>query len=405
MMGKKIRLLFLAPRLPFPMDTGGKIRTANLIKQIAKTCELHLACFSFQKEDYRLADEFSRGQFSVTLIELQKPAGSINKAWKIISDDEPYSISKYNNPAMKKTISDMVSGRKFDLVHVDHIHMAHYRCVFPDIPALVDEHNVEYRILERCVPVEKNWIMKNVYRQQAAKTKRFEKEFLDKFTACSAVSDDDARDLMALTNKAISVHVVPNGVDTEFFQLAEQGGCPLQEAIVFTGSLDWLPNEDAVLFFCQDILPLIHRQRPHVKFFVVGKNASDAILKEAKKNNQVVVTGRVDDVRPFLERSKVFVAPLRIGGGTRLKILEAMSMKRAVVSTTVGAEGISYREGQHVLLADRPNDFAARVLALLSDPLKCQAMGEAGRQLVLNEYDWNIVRKKLLEIYERMLAK
>jgi glycosyltransferase involved in cell wall biosynthesis len=197
-----------------------------------------------------------------------------------------------------------------------------------------------------------------------------------------------------------SGYVVPNGVDTAYFKKIEDRKEKIEDAIVFTGSMDWLPNNDAALYFCKDILPLIWQTEPGVKFYIVGKGASAGLTEYAKRDRRIVLTGRVDDVRVFVERSKVFAVPLRIGGGTRLKILEALSMEKAVVSTTIGAEGISHQNGHNIVLADEPGAFAENVVQLLKDPQRCASLGKAGRDLVIEKYEWNVIGSKLKDIYE-----
>jgi glycosyltransferase involved in cell wall biosynthesis len=166
--------------------------------------------------------------------------------------------------------------------------------------------------------------------------------------------------------------------------------------------MDWLPNEDAVLYFCREILPLIWQRNNKVKFYIVGKGPTKAIQSLGEKDARIVVTGRVDDVRPLMAKAKVFVVPIRVGGGTRLKILEAMSMKKAVVSTTLGAEGIKYSQGKDILIADQPQDFADHVVRLLKDQVAASNMGEAARSLVCRTYDWHIVGEKLNQIYHEV---
>jgi len=182
--------------------------------------------------------------------------------------------------------------------------------------------------------------------------------------------------------------VVPTGVDTEYFSPAPSA--PSGRTLVFTGSMDWLPNEDAMQFFCRDILPLIRAEEPQVTLSIVGR-APTPTVKRLADTHGVVVTGGVDDVRPFMQDAAVYIVPLRIGGGTRLKIFEAMSMDKAVVSTTVGAEGLPVVAGEHVVLADEPTAFARAVVGLLRDTDQRARLETAGRALVLERYDWSAV--------------
>jgi polysaccharide biosynthesis protein PslH len=170
---------------------------------------------------------------------------------------------------------------------------------------------------------------------------------------------------------------------------------PSEPRLVFTGSMDWLPNEDAMTYFCHDVLPLIQQQEPRVRLSIVGRAPTPAV--RALASNSVDVTGTVDDVRPYMEKASVYIVPLRIGGGTRLKIFEAMSMGKAVVSTTIGAEGLPIVDGTHAIVADQPRAFASAVLSLIRDKARRKAVEEAARSLVVEHYDWSAVAGELEE--------
>ncbi|MFC1510690.1 glycosyltransferase family 4 protein [Candidatus Omnitrophota bacterium] len=401
-----MKVLFIAPRMPLPADTGGKIRTFNIIKQLAKNNDVTLACFSFNDGDHFFLKDFKALNIKVKLVS-KKENNFFQKCWYVFMNILPYSAAKYYCPLMFKAIEGLLVDEPFDLIHVDHVHMAHYVSSFKGIPCLVDQHNVEYRILERCASVERMIIKKIIYKAQAKKMKRYESKMLRYFSAASAVSKDDAQILVELLDAAIPIHVLPNGVDTGYFkwpiieQINGDADSLIEEnAVVFTGSMDWLPNDDSALYFCKKILPLIWCLDNKVKFYIVGKNPSHQLIEYAKKDKRIELTGRVDDVRVYVAKSKVFVVPLRIGGGTRLKILESLSMKKPVVSTTIGAEGIDYTQDENIVLADIPEIFAEKVFSLLKDEARRRLLGEAGRKLVKEKYDWSIVGEKLESIYQ-----
>ena len=301
---------------------------------------------------------------------------------------------------MEREISNLIKTRTFEAVHVDHLHMAHYLKCFNGVPCMLDEHNVEYKILQRCAQVEKSWAKRIAYEEQSRKMNVFEAHMAEQFSCVFTCSTDDRILLNKITNGLVPIYVVPNGVDTQFFQPSSNG--TLENALVFTGSMDWLPNDDAITYFCQEILSLIWRRDPSIKMYVVGKSPSSAVKELAAKDSRVIVTGRVDDVRPFIAKSKVFVVPLRVGGGTRLKILEAMAMGKAVVSTSIGAEGIMYAPDQNIRLADTPEDFAQKTVETINDPKNLQALGKFGRELVLEQYDWNVVGRQLRHFYRKI---
>jgi glycosyltransferase involved in cell wall biosynthesis len=208
------------------------------------------------------------------------------------------------------------------------------------------------------------------------------------------VSDADRESFARLYPGAIRqpVHVIPTGVDTDFYRPAPSP--PASRGLVFTGSMDWLPNEDAMIWFCRDVLPLIRAQEPQTTLTIVGRAPTPQVVRLGREAG-ITVTGTVDDIRPYVGSAAVYIVPLRIGGGTRLKIFEAMSMGKAVVSTSVGAEGLPVNDGEHLVLADEPAAFAASVVQLMRDVDRRRMLERAARKLVLDRYDWSAVAGEL----------
>jgi glycosyltransferase involved in cell wall biosynthesis len=216
-----------------------------------------------------------------------------------------------------------------------------------------------------------------------------------------AVSEEDRKRLTGLAPGAATA-AIPTGVDTQYFHPNGRPTIPVR--LVFSGSMDWQPNEDAVIYFGEAILPRIRARAPDVSFTVVGRNPSQR-LRDVAARTGIAVTGTVDDVRPFLDEAAVYVVPLRAGSGTRLKIFEALAMAKPVVSTTVGAEGLSITPGRDIVLADDPEEFAGAVLALLDDPERRRALGEAGRTLVRERYSWEQVAREFEQCCERAAVR
>lgn len=395
-----MKILFLAPRMPLPADTGGKIRTFNILKQLALESEVHLVCFSFEANDKDYIHDLTKLGILVTLVPMTESSTFQKISW-LLFHGLPISLVKYHTKAMEETLQNLMRTEKIDAVHVDHLHMAHYLNCFKEIPCMLDEHNIEYKILQRCAAVERSWPRKLAYQEQSRKMNYFEAEISQRFSCVFTCSNDDRILLNKITNGQVPIYVVPNGVDTEFFE--PQNNVPQEDALVFTGSMDWLPNDDAITYFCHEILPLIWQKNPDIKMYVVGKSPSSAVKDLAAKDKRVIVTGRVDDVRPYIAKSKVFVVPLRVGGGTRLKILEAMAMGKAIVSTTIGAEGITYTPDDNIVLADNPEDFAQKTVDVIADSKKIEDLGISGRQLVKEDYDWGVVGRQLRHFYKKAI--
>ena len=399
-----MKVLFIAPRLPLPADTGGKIRTLNILRQIAKRTSVHLVCFSFNESDDEYAESLEQEGISVTLVAHQ-PCPPFRKAVAVFTKEVPVSLAAYDAKKMEEVIRGLITEHDYTVVHFDHVHTSHYRHCCQHIPGILDEHNVEYRILERCAVIEKSWIKRWIFANQARKMKTVEARMIKEFTHVLTCSQEDKNILSGFSNGETSFTVIPNGVDTQYFKSSlavnsQEKAAQKPQALVFTGSMDWLPNTDAVVYFCREILPLIWQKKTAVQFYIIGKNPTSMVQRLAQGDERIIVTGRVPDVREYIERSQIFVVPIRIGGGTRLKILEAMSMGRAIVSTMVGAEGILCTSGRDILIADQPQDFSDQILNLLDDEERRLRMGEAGRALVCEHYDWDKVGEKLWAVYQ-----
>ena len=264
------------------------------------------------------------------------------------------------------------------------------------VPVLLTVHNLVFRVAERMAGREGSWRSRLKGRVNLAKLRALETEIYRRPYQFVTCSEADRQGLLELAPRA-RVSVVPNGVDTSYFHLSgPAAGDP--DRLLFTGKMEYQPNSDAVGFFMAEVMPRVRRARPGAHLEVVGMSPPPHLL-ELAQGQPMTVHGAVPDVRPFAERCGISVVPLRAGSGTRLKILEALAMERAVVSTRIGAEGLDVVDGEHLLLADRPEDFAERVIALMEDDALRARLGRKGRQLVEERYDWKVVAGLLDEAY------
>jgi glycosyltransferase involved in cell wall biosynthesis len=267
-------------------------------------------------------------------------------------------------------------------------------------PTLLFEHNVEYMIWKRLHAVETRAWRRALLAAEWRRMRRYEARACRQARLTVAVSEAD-RALLAASAPGADIRAIPTGVDAAYFH--PNGTAEKPARLVFTGSMDWYPNEDAIIHFMEAILPRLRRRIPGLTIAVVGRNPSER-LKALGAAKGVQITGTVDDVRPYVAEAAVYVVPLRIGGGTRLKIFEALAMGKAVVSTSVGAEGLPMTPGQHFLQADSPEDFAKAVLALLEDVPRRRAIGEAGRRLVEARYSWAQVGREFERLCEEVAS-
>ena len=315
----------------------------------------------------------------------------------------PYAVKKYESSAMRREVEERVNAGEVDVLVCDFLAPALNVPARLDCGTVLFQHNVEAMIWKRHCEVQSNPIKKAYLRGQWSKMLRFEEEACRRFDRVIAVSAED-REQIKQDYKVDSVFDVPTGVDTEFFRPSRQETIN-PHGLVFTGSMDWLPNEDAIRYFVDEILPRIKEQVPDVTLTVVGRNPYPSLVELSKSNESIIVTGRVDDVRPFMERAAVYIVPLRIGGGTRLKIFEAMAMEKAIVSTTIGAEGLPIENGEELFLEDTPEGFANSVVRLLHAQDLARRVGERAATKVRSTFGWRRVAESFADLCESTLNK
>jgi sugar transferase (PEP-CTERM/EpsH1 system associated) len=393
-----MRILWLKSDLLLPLDKGGKLRTWHLMRHLAQRHEITYLAFKEPGQPAADVDGMREVAARVETVTRAEPAKGTFRfyadAAMHLVDPLPYAVGKYRSREFRRRLNALLQTQAFDLVVCDFLFPAVNLPRRLPCPAVLFTHNVESEIWRRHAETTPGAIGKALYGAQYKRMLRYERTTLARFDGVLAVSDADRQTFAALYPDAIRhpVHVVPTGVDIGFFAPAPSD--PASRTLVFTGSMDWLPNEDAMQYFCRDILPLIRAEEPGVRLSIVGRTPTPAVKRLADEHD-VTVTGRVDDVRPFMKEAAVYIVPLRIGGGTRLKIFEAMSMGKAVVSTTVGAEGLPVTDGRHVRLADEPASFAAAVVRLLRDADARARLEAAARALVVEQYDWSAVAGSL----------
>src|SRR5688572_28120012 len=399
-----MRILWLNAGLLLPLDKGGKLRTWRLMRHLAQRHEI--TYLSFADPETTPADrEGMRAVCAHLQIVPRQDAAKGSAAFYAdaashLLDPLPYAVAKYRSATYRDLLRQAIADTRFDLIVCDFLVPAVNMPALLPCPAVVFTHNVESEIWRRHYESQTNPITRTLYWQQWRRMLRFERQTLARFDRVLAVSDVDSQTLQRLYPNALSAPplTVATGVDTEFFA---PGNPAIQRPshLVFTGSMDWIPNEDAMTHFCRDILPRIRAHVPEVTLSIVGRAPTPAVQRLAGIAG-VEVTGRVDDVREGIARAAVYVVPIRIGGGTRLKIFEAMGMGKAVVSTTVGAEGLPVTHGHDVCIADSPDAFAAAVVSLLRDPARRVQLERAARELVVTRYDWAAVAGQLEDALE-----
>jgi glycosyltransferase involved in cell wall biosynthesis len=390
-----MKVLVLKARLPYPLDFGASIRTYNLLKQAARNHELTLLSFYDAPEDKQYQLEMEKLCARVILVDRRLQKGRAIKALRAVGslfDRHPYSVAVARRSAMREAIRKELASQKYDLIHADTLHVSCNLLGLKTPPVVLNEHNVEHLILQRKYDIQETFLARKFWYSQWQKLKRFEQTACRQFERVITVSENDKQECLKLAPDA-KVDVVPNGVDTEAYQ--EPPATKPRTGLVFTGLMNWHPNEDGIEWFLREIAPQVFNHQPDTKLTVVGKNPSGRMARLVDKFDNVELTGYVDDVKPYLHQGLVYIVPLRVGGGTRLKILEAMAAGIPVVSTSIGCEGIKVTPGTDILVADQPDEFARKIKILSDDKELCTNLITAGKRLVAEHYDWKIIARSL----------
>jgi len=382
-----------------PLDSGGKIRSFHIAKELAKRHEVSLFTFYVKEatdEHPALSAVFHQVFTHPLAISTGRGFGEALRYVSGYFSLLPYSLAKYCRPEVARDLREVLAAGRYDLILCDFLNAAGVVPFDLGIPVVLFTHNVEALIWRRHWEVATHPVWKWVCHREYDKIRAAELDYLRRSTWVLTVSDTDT----AFFSKDIDpfkITTIPTGVDIDYFHPT---GGQETDSVVFTGSMDWMPNEDGIRYFVTEILPLIRQQRPELKLWVVGRKPSRSIRARAESDPGIEVTGRVEDIRPYIANGAVYVVPLRVGSGTRLKIFEAMAMGKAVVSTTIGAEGLPVTSGSDIILADEPEQFAESVSRLLAFPEVRREIGDRARRLVEEKYSWAAVARHVESVLQ-----
>lgn len=397
---RKKRILFLSTNSPYPIIDGHSQRTFNLLRGAAEEFDVHLLTFvqsPAEEEGVKVLSSFCREVVPIPVLATASRARFLATVARSLASSLPFVVLKYHSARMEQSMHEQFQKYSFNLLHLDMLPLASYCDVAPNIPCVLVDHNVESILLQRRVSHERG-LRKLFLSLESAKLRRYETWALGRMDRVVAVSKKDQEDILSLSPKA-KVTVVNNGVDTTYFAPANHP--EKASTLVFVGSLRWFPNLDAVQYFSREILPHILREIPNIVLEVVGLlPANPPVVHDA-----IRLLGFVEDTRPIISRGALFIVPLRVGGGTRLKILNALAMEKAVLSTSIGAEGLNLTPERDVVLADTPEQFAHEVVRLLRSALLRKHLGQQGRATVSAHYEWAKLSKMMNGIYHSLISR
>lgn len=405
-----MRVLHFAPRVCWPLDTGAKLRNYHLARVLSEKADVALLAFTDAGQSLAELENFYEKVMTVP----RNRGYTLSKTVRGALGRTPLPVLNYTTDSMKRALEHALSEQEFDVVQVESIHLMTYLEVIRTAsyrPLVVcDWHNIESELMRRYSEREPN-ILKRAYAGKTARLmSEFERRAMQEFDAHVAVSQRDAERLRGL-NADARVFVVENGVETAYYsydRLApatlgnDAGANDKRNRIIFVGSMDYHANVDGAISFARDVWPGLHARHSELIFTIVGRDPTPEVRALATDPG-VEVTGTIDDVRPFYREALAAVVPLKVGGGSRLKILEAMAAGVPVVSTALGAEGLDVHDDADILIADSNEQLAEGIFDLIESKELRQRLSAAGRALVVEHYDWSRLGASLFEIYEEML--
>jgi sugar transferase (PEP-CTERM/EpsH1 system associated) len=398
-----MRILIITNMIPYPPVSGAQVRIYNLLRRIAERHQVWLATHLHtpdEAEGVSHLQEFCH-HVATGILRRRHPIAHLPGLLRYAVAGKPLELKFKHSEELACKIRHLFSEVDFDIVQIEESCMALYlETLLPDAQSkrILMFYDIGFKQAARFYPIERNLMMKWRTWLYSRMMRRWEPRYAERFDCCITVSEVDRR-LLMMANPRLQVNVVPNGVDTQVHQpLPHEGTSP---ALLFVGGMNYTPSSDAVLYFCGEILPRIRRVVPDVEMWIVGRDPLPEVMRLS--SDDMHVTGQVDDVVPYYRRSTVCVVPLRAGGGTRLKILEAMALGRSVVSTTIGCEGLDVVDGKHLLVADNPERFAEQTVRLLTDRALYERITTNARRLVVSHYDWDAIAEQMMQIYAEVI--
>jgi polysaccharide biosynthesis protein PslH len=404
------RLLYLCSNLPYPPDSGQAIRSFHVLRLLARVFDVTALCFyrrtpvSFGRSAGATVEQEVEQRVAVLRELAEVEAFRIpqeHSVWRLAWDhlrsvglNRVYTTFALDSPSMRRRLVDLLRTRRFDVVHMDSITLTGYLPLLGDVPVVCVHHNIESALLERRGRAEKSPWRRAYLLHQARLMEREMRDWCGRCRLNVLVSDADRTELQRIVPEA-NCTVVPNGVDVDAFR--PQVG--RDEGLVFVGGLNWFPNRDALQYFCDAILPRVRTNGEATPVRWLGGGCSEEARSHYRDRYAVELTGYVRDVRPYVRDAACYVVPLRVGGGTRLKILDAWAMGKAIVSTSIGCEGLDAEDGRNILIRDDPQSFADAVRAVLHDTTLRHRLGSEGRRTVERHYSWERIGESMLPLY------
>ena len=392
-----MKILMLTPYLPYPLYSGGQIRTYNLLKNLSKKHEISLFSFIRSEKETQYIPELQKFCRQVRVFK-RRQAWDLRNIFLAAFSPYPFLVSIYLSRSLKRTIETELMTGNYDLIHAETFYVMPNLPKNISVPTLLVEQTIEYLVYQKFVETTKLLLLKPLLYLDVAKIKLWEKYFWNQATRLAAMSESDKQIMQDQTGKKVSIDVVANGVDVDFFA-SEKKALTRQPTVLFVGNFKWLPNKDAAKFLVRQIWPLIKKALPQARLWIVGRNPTQDILNLDSQPG-VTVRANVSDIRQVLRQAHVLLAPIRNGRGTKYKVLEAMASGLPVVTTKLGIEGIDYSNS--VLIAEDAPGLAKETLSILTDKTLSANLAAKARKIVYSQYNWPIISQQLDSIYLKL---
>lgn len=402
-----MNILFITHSFPYPLDEGIKLMAYSLIKELSARHKVNLLSLIEDESEIKYVLELRKYCFKVETVVKVLPKSPIKRALNTFFQKEPYNILQFYSLEFENKLKQMLNEEKYDLLHFNFMNTSYYRNFTPDsIASVFCSYDAMSMHFYRNISGETNLFRKYYIRQQFKKLLNYEKTMLPKFNKTVVVSPIDRDWFLSLfdnAEKKPDVAVIPIGVDPEYFKpVFVEDDYP---SVIFRGIMNFLPNTDAALYFYKDILPLVEKEIPEIKYYIVGKCPTEQI-RMISNGRKVVVTGYVEDIRPYIAKASLNVCPMRIGTGMKYKIIEAMALGTPTIAASFACAGIpELKNGENIVIADTPADFAGSVVRLLKDKNLRRQISANGRKVVLENYTWKNIASKFENMYLEAIEK
>ncbi|MCL4871493.1 MAG: glycosyltransferase [Anaerolineae bacterium] len=395
-----MKILLLTQVLPYPPDSGPKVKTWNVLKYLAQNHELTLVSFVRGDQSAEIAHLKTICHAVHTVPIERKAVDDMGYLLKSVLSNQPFLMVRDDRAAMRQLLAQLCAQTQFDIAHADQLNMAQYAEQVPGAAKILDAHNALWLLYKRLADTLGLGPQKLIYSRDWRLLKKYEGRICREFEGILAVSQEDKTALEEAMGQAREMTVIPIAVDLDELPLIERN--PDADHILHIGTMYWPPNIDAVNWFIDEVLPIIHQSRPQTIFDIVGLRPPQELVERGQQDPRLNVTGYVEDTEPYYQKAGAFIVPVRAGGGMRVKILNALAQGMPLVTTTLGCEGIAVTHEKDVLIADTPQAFAEAVLRLLTDRALAEQLGRRGRELIRTTYDYRAACQPIDDLYRQV---